>query len=227
MSSNQKRPTSTRFTRRDALRLAGGAGAAAMFANSRQSGVVAAAAQDASGQITIPDSGAQLPTEEVTFRWIDSGDLKAIYYNQLFAAYQQKHPNITIQYDPLPWAEIGQIVPLGVQNGEAHDVFAMPMEIPAAQAVRDGWVAPLDDIIPNFAAWKERFPIGSFLDGVHVFNGKTYTFPVTSDKRYGTLTLYNPTYLQQAGYDFEAKPPTWDDFRNAAKKMTEQGGGQY
>jgi multiple sugar transport system substrate-binding protein len=221
MSSDKKQPM--RITRRDALRLAGGAGAAAML--TRHGGI--AVAQDASGQITIPDSGVQLPTDDVTFRWIDSGDLKAIFYNQLFAAYQEKHPNITIQYDPLPWAEIGEIVPLGVQNGEAHDVFAKPMEIPAAQMVRDGWVAPLDDIIPNFAQWKERFPLGTLLEGVHIFNGKTYTFPVTSDKRYSTLTIFHPTYMQQAGYDFASKPPTWDEFRAAAKKITEQGGGQY
>nr|MBA2276512.1 extracellular solute-binding protein [Chloroflexia bacterium] len=141
--------------------------------------------------ITIPEPVAQLPAENLTFRWIDSGDLKALFFEQYFEAYQQAHPNITVQYDPLPWTEISRIVPLGVQNGDAHDVFQIPPEIPTAQAVAEGWVAPLDDIVPNFAAWKEQFPFGSFVDGVHVFNGKTYTFPITSDRRYSTLLLYN------------------------------------
>ncbi len=179
------------------------------------------------GSITIPDSGVELPTDDITFRWIDSGDLKALFYTEFHAAYQEAHPNITIQYDPLPYSEINQIVPLGVQSGDAHDMFAMPQDIPSAQAVAEGWVAPLDDIIPDFAAWKERFPLGSFMDGVHVFDGKTYTFPQTSSKRYWTMMFYNSAYLEQAGYDPESERLTWDQYREAARKITEQGQGQY
>jgi len=186
------------------------------------------AAQDATpGSITIPDSGVELPADDITFRWIDSGDLKALFYNEFHAAYQEAHPNISIEYDALPWAEINQIVPIGVQSGDAHDIFAMPQDIPSARAVAEGWVAPLDDIIPNFAEWKDRFPLGSFMDGVHVFDGKTYTFPQTSSKRYWTMTFYNTDYLEQAGYDLESERLTWDQYREAARKITEQGQGQY
>lgn len=179
------------------------------------------------GAIVIPDSGADLPTDDITFRWIDSGDLKALFYKEFHKAYTEAHPNIEIQYDPLPWAEINQIVPLGVQSGDAHDIFAMPQDVPAGQAVAEGWVAPLDDIIPNFAAWKEKFPLGSFMDGVHVFDGKTYTFPQTSAKRYWTMMFYNPAYMEQAGFDPATAPLTWDQYREAAKKITENGKGQY
>ncbi len=179
------------------------------------------------GSIVIPDSGAQLPAEDLTFRWIDSGDLKALFYNDFHAAYQEAHPNITIEYDALPWSEINQIVPLGVRGGNAHDMFAMPQDVPSAQAVAEGWVAPLDDIIPDFAAWKERFPLGSFMDGVHVFDGLTYTFPQTSSKRYWTMTFYNAALMEQAGYDLEAERLTWDEYREAARKVTEQGQGEY
>lgn len=146
---------------------------------------------------------------------------------ELFAAYQEKHPNITIQYDALPWTEINRIVPLGVQNGDAHDIFAMPQEVPSSQAVAEGWVAPLDDIIPNFEEWKARFPIGAFLDGVHVFDEKTYTFPQMSSKRYWTMNFYNTEYVTNAGYDLENERLTWDQYREAARKITEQGQGQY
>ncbi|MGN6759003.1 MAG: ABC transporter substrate-binding protein [Thermomicrobiales bacterium] len=179
------------------------------------------------GKIVITNSGAKLPTNSVTFRWIDSGDLKSLFYKKYFAAYHEAHSNITVQYDALPWAQINNIVPLGVQNGNAHDCFALPQTISAGQAVSEGWVAPLDDIIPNFQEWKARFPFGAFIEGVHVFNGKTYTFPVTSSKRYGHLLLYNTDYMQQAGYDPVKKPVTWDEFRAAAKKLTQQGKGNY
>ena len=237
-------------SRRDALRFAAGAGATAVLAacggnsaapttaSGTRSAPTAAPAAAGSvsavptngtqvGEIIIPNTAVKLPTANVTFRWIDSGDLKALFYTKYFAAYHKAHPNITVQYDALPWTEINKIVPLGVQNGDAHDCFAVPQNFTGAQAVAQGWVAPLDDIVPNFAQWKAGFPFGSFLEGIHVFDGKTYTFPVTSNKRYGTLMLYNTAYMQRAGYDPAAKALTWDEFRAAAKKMTEQGKGQY
>ena len=187
---------------------------------------VAATAADAA-MIRVPNSGAMLPTEKLTFRWIDSGDLKALFYKKYFAAYQAAHPNVTIQYDALAYTEINKIVPTGIQGGNAHDVFAIPQGVTGAQVVREGWVRPLDDIVPNFAQWKATFPYGSFVEGVHVFGGKTYTFPVSSAKRSATMLFYNTDYMQQAGMDPAARPMTWDEFRAAARKLTQQGAGKY
>ncbi len=230
--------------RRDALRLAAAAGMGALLAacgggtpttaptassatTAPTGGGGAATTTSEVGAITVPNTGLKVPTQNITFRWIDSGDLKALFYNKYFPAYHKAHSNITVQYDALPWTEINKIVPLGVQNGDAHDCFAVPQNFTGAQAVAQGWVAPLDDIVPNFSQWKSGFPFGSFIEGIHVFDGKTYTFPVTSNKRYGTLTLYSVDYMQRAGYDPAAKLLTWDEFRAAAKKMTAQGKGQY
>lgn len=214
------------FTRRQVIR----AGAIATSAIAGAHYLQPVLAQDASpvpGSIVIPDNSVDLPTEDITFRWIDSGDLKALFYNDFHAAYEEAHPNITIQYDPLPWTEINQIVPIGVQSGDAHDIFAMPQDIEPAQAVAEGWVAPLDDIIPNFEEWKAQFPVGSFMDGVHVFDGQTYTFPQTSSKRYWSMTFSNDEIMSEAGYDLANQRLTWDEFREAARKVTEQGQGQY
>jgi len=170
----------------------------------------------------------KLPTSTVTFRWVHSGPgPKGLFFKAYFEAYHGAHPNITVQLDQLPWPEIGKIVPLGVQNGNAPDVFQIPLNFTGAQAVQAGWVHPLDDIIPNFAQWKAAFPPDSFLNGVHLFNGKTYTFPFISNKTYDTLLLYNVDYLAQAGIDPQAKPLTWDEYRAAAKKLTQQGAGKY
>ena len=180
-----------------------------------------------STELQIVNSGVTLPTDKVNFRWVDSGDQKAVILKQYFELYQRAHPNITVSYDPLPWNEIAKVVPLGVQNGNAHDVFQVPLNVPGAQAISEGWVAPLDDLIPNFQEWKKAFPKGAFASGITDFNGKTYTIPLTSNQRYSTLILYNTAIMQQAGYDPGAKPLTWDEFRAAAKKVTQQGAGKY
>ncbi len=208
------------LSRRQMIKLMGVTGASAFFLSKM--------AQQAVAQgMAIPDSGANLPSENVTLRWVDSGDQKAVFFREFFEAYQAKHPNIKVAYDPLPWNEIAQVVPLGIRNGTAHDVFQLPLSVSGAQAVSEGWVQPLDDLIPNFAEVKARFPAGVFLPGITDFDGKTYSFPFTSNKRYGTHLLYNKTILEQAGYDPENEPLTWTTFREAAKKITEQGNGAY
>jgi multiple sugar transport system substrate-binding protein len=199
------------------MRLAGAAGTAAWLSGH----AYRAAGQTPAVEIVIPDTGADLPTEQVTFRWIDNGDQKANFMNAFFAAYQEAHPNITVQYDALPGTEIAEIVPLGIRSGNAHDVFFLGPSIPAPQAVSEGWVAPIDDIVPDFDAWQAAFPPGVFVEGINMFNGQTYGFPTTSTQRYARLLLYNAAHMEAAGFDPAAAPLTWEEFREAARRITE------
>ena len=45
-----------------------------------------------------------------------------------------------------------------------------------------------------------------------------------SAKLHRNLMYFNADLMAQAGYDPAAKPLTWDEFRDAAKKITEAGG---
>lgn len=184
-------------------------------------------AQDTDAVISIPEPLTDLPTEEITFRWLDSGGLKQFFFEEFFPQYEEAHPNITIEYQVLPWPDIAEVVPLSVRNGTAHDVFQLPQNIPGAQAVQQGWVQALDDLIPDFETWKSAFPPGIFLPGITDFNGKTYGFPLWSPSRYDTLTLYNKAYMEDAGFDPVTDPLTWETFREVASKITEQGNGDY
>ncbi|MDQ3655864.1 MAG: extracellular solute-binding protein [Chloroflexota bacterium] len=230
------------LSRRKALRLAGSTAAAALGGNALSTAAITTAQTPAASPaaspvaspgaspaaITIVPTGAQLPTEPTTFTWMARGaGSKAIFLKQLFPAYQQAHPNITIQYEGLPPAELTRILPLGIRNGNAPDAFEATDTIPVYQMVREGWIRPIDDIMPNFEEWKQTVPPGVLVDGITVFDGKVYGFPYLSNKVYQTLTLFNSTYMQETGYDPSAKPLTWDEFRDAAKKITEQGQGDY
>ena len=75
------------------------------------------------------------------------------------------------------------MIPLGVQTGNAPDVFELPTGFTGAQAVQQGWAQPLDTLIPNFAQWKASYPPGIFVDGNNVFDGKTYSFPFVSNRK--------------------------------------------
>ncbi len=204
---------SNKFSRRDFIKITAAGTAALPF------GVGAAHA----GTLPAPINDIQKGT---TFRWIDSGDQKAVFYRQFFEEYA-KERDIEVIYDALPWNEINQVVPLGVRNNSAHDVFVLPLGMNPGDAVAQGWVQPFDDFIPNIEEWKAGFPAGAFLPGINEFDGKTYGLPFTSNKNYSTHLLYNRTYLEAAGYDPDEAPLTWSDFRQVSRKITEAGSGRY
>jgi multiple sugar transport system substrate-binding protein len=211
--------------RRHLLGLLGGTGLAAVL------GACGVSTKSASSgpklpSLKVPDAKVTLPSGKVTFRWIDTGARKALFEKPLFAAYEKEHSNIKIQYDGTGYDQVNQVVPLGIRNGSAPDVFAMPSNVPAATAVEQGWVRPIDELIPDFDSWKKAFPSGSFLVNSEIFNGKTYTFPLTGTKQVSQLVVYDVEYLKDADVD-PAGLATWDGFRQAAKKITKKGKGKY
>lgn len=211
-------------SRRAFLRTTGGAAAgAALFGIA---GCSDTARDPAADSIRIPDPKVKLPKGDVTFRLMDSGDTKAPFWEEFFAAYEKKHPNIKTKYDGLPWERIEEVAPLGFRNRTAHDVIQLPPSIPMDQAVAEGWLAPLEDNLPDFESWKSNFPESVFAEGVNVFDGKHYAVPMTSDQRHLCLLHYNKKLMDEAGYDPGSQPFTWDDYRAAAKKITKQSKGK-
>jgi multiple sugar transport system substrate-binding protein len=179
------------------------------------------------GKFDIPASGAKLPTGKVTLRWMDSGDAKAYFFKDFFPAYSKKHANIKVQYDGSNWNNIQQVITLGMRNGSAPDVFQVPPNIPVPEAVKNGWLGVIDDIVPHWDEVKSRFPAGTFANGVTDFDGKTYGVPFTSNARFNNLLLFNADYTKKADYDLANKVLSWDELRAVAKKCTKQGNGKY
>jgi multiple sugar transport system substrate-binding protein len=178
----------------------------------------AARAQD----IAVPDPIAAIP--DAPLRWIDSGDQKSVFYKPFLAAYGESRGIETV-YDGLPWSELNTVLPLGLRNGTAQDAFCLPLNYPPAFALRDGWVRPLDELIPDIETWKKNFPEGAFMEGLNVFDGKTYGLPYTSALVSSALTLFNRKLLADAGVDADAGF-TWESLRDAAKKVTEASKGR-
>lgn len=225
------RPTSGRgasrrgVSRRAALRMGGlGAGGLAFaLAGCTPSGP--RPQESGSGTSAQPQ---EFPTGDVEVRWLGPGGRVKPFFDTWFADYQTEHPNVTTMLDAVAGGEMGQIITVGVQNGNAHDVWTMlPAGIQHGKAVRDGWLAPLNDVVPNFEEWKAAFPEFSFIDGLNVFDGKVYGCPYTSSRNFNKPFLYNKQLMNDAGYDPSETPLTWDTWRDAAKKITQAGNGDY
>ena len=166
-----------------------------------------------------------LPAADGPLRWLDSGDQKAVFFRAFFEQYSTER-GIEVIYDGLPWTEIATVVPLGVRNNSAPDAFALPQGMAPSVAIGQGWVRPLDDLIPDFEAWKAGFPAGSFIEGVNMLDGKTYGLPSTSDRRSSSLLLFGKAAMALTDFDPNSETPlSWEDMRSAARQITEKSGG--
>ncbi len=220
------------WSRRDLLRVSGLGGLGLVAAACTNTDApTGSSSGTASGNkpppFAIPDSGAKLPAGKVNLRWTDSGDAKANFFKAFFPAYHKKHPNIQITYNGTSWNSIQEVITLGLRNGSAPDVFQLPSQLTTAEAVQNGWLGVVDDIVPNWAHVKAQFPPGTFANGVTDFDGKTYGVPFTSSARINDMLLFNADYTKKAGYDLSGAPISWAEFREVAKKCTKQGNGKY
>ena len=219
------------INRRRALSLLGLGGAGALAAactNTSDSSDSGSKKKTATtGKWDIVSSGAKLPSGKVSLHWVDSGDSKADFFHAFFPEYEKKHSNVDVTYEGVSWNTITQEVGLGLRNGTAADVFELPTNVTAAQAVANNWLHPIDDLVPNWPEVKKRFPAGVFATGVTDFGGKTYGVPFSGPKRIANMLLFNTDLAGKADVDLGSKPITWDAFRQAAKKITKQGAGKY
>ena len=174
--------------------------------------------------IDFPDFDTELPTDDVTFRWVDSGDLKSVWEKSVLDAFTEKHSNIKTQYDGGGWDTVNTVVPLGIRNGSAHDVFALPQEVPPQVAINEGWVQPLEDIIPDFDEWKANFPEAALVPGVNIFDDKLYSWPISSSRRLSFMAMYDSANMAEAGYDDPgAQITTWDETLEALAAVKKTG----
>lgn len=178
------------------------------------------------GQIVIPDTGAKIPSGAQNIHVVDSGDMKKQFWEAFLPKYTQKHSNVTTKYDGLPWNTLNELVPVSQRNGTLPDILMLSVGPLLNQAIAERWIMPFDDIMPGFSAWKAQFPKNTLFEGVNMFDGKVYSIPMTADRRYSAALFYNKQLMQDAGYDPQSKPLTWDDYRNAAKKITQAGNGK-
>ncbi len=175
-------------------------------------------------EIEFPQPKAELPTEAVTFRTMVADGSNVL--PPIFTAFSKKFPNITVDCPQTTWDSIGEAVTLGVRNGTAPDLFSKPLKVPMQIAVANGWCAPLEEVVPDFAQWKAAYPETAFIPGHHVFDGKTYGWTTTSNySQYGCYVFYEKSLLEKAEHDPAAEPFTWQTLRSVAKKITDQGDG--
>ncbi|PLR76465.1 ABC transporter substrate-binding protein [Bacillus sp. V3-13] len=131
---------------------------------------------------------------------------------QTISDFEEKHPNIDVKLEIIS-EQYMDVIKTRLIGGEGPDVFYLDA-FEAPGLIQTGVIEPLDGYVT------EEFDVDDFekplLDAFKV-DGQTYGFP----KDYSTLALfYNKKMLEEAGVEV---PKTWDELREAAKKLTKDG----
>lgn len=179
----------------------------------------------AAGTAGLSHIGPALAQDDITLTWWDHYAPLEGLLQEIFDAYSAEHPNVTVEHQLYNLPELGQSLQLAFNSGQAPDVHAIAsLMVPTARLVDEGWFTPIEDYVSK--EFKQRFPDAALLDGLHRFNGDLYSFPMFSFRSHSTTTWFNKALVEEAGVDPEVGPQTWDEFRQTAATITENGGGQ-
>ncbi len=161
------------------------------------------------------------PTEPITITYAGAA-YAADQIQPVLDAFEAAHPNITVQYESVPFDDFNSVLAARLTNAsDAIDVFDVDMPRTDAYAAR-GWLSDLSATFPELEAAVDP---GSF--EAATVDGKTVTMPYQTSTN---IMYYNKTLLDAAGIAAPSAAPedrlTWETVVDDAKKA-QAAGAQY
>ncbi|MBB5782325.1 ABC transporter substrate-binding protein [Nonomuraea jabiensis] len=154
--------------------------------------------------------------------WWDHQNQLQSAKKEIFAQFAKSPGGAPVQYTYYNPAKLGQALQLAKQSNQLPDLRSNAgLTLPAAALVAAGWSQPLE-----LSAQAKARVQDSLIEGLHMFDGKIYAFPIFSHQTYSAVTWFNKELVARAGLDPEAPPKTYDEFRAAARAVQSKGGGQ-
>lgn len=136
------------------------------------------------------------------------------YFNALIGRFEADHPDITVQWVDVPWADMQSKILTAVSAGTAPDVVNLNPDFAAQLASKQAWL-PLDDRIP--AAVKDTYLPRIW--EASTLNGQSFGIPWYLTTR---VTLYNQNLFQAAGVT--QPPSTYAELATVARKIKDETG---
>ncbi|GAA3113034.1 ABC transporter substrate-binding protein [Streptomyces echinatus] len=144
------------------------------------------------------------------------------FHKKVTEEFHRQHPDITVQWQSISQDEYKRTLPLAFQSGQGPDIFYWSDNGPLAmsQLLDQKWIQPLDGGSALPASFTERWPAGSFVNGVNQLDGKTYGFPLSESTYWGPGYMFlNKKVFADAGLDTAAPPKTWSDLKTACARI--------
>lgn len=127
-------------------------------------------------------------------------------------SWREKHPDVELQFDEVPWDQVTQTVILAAQSGTEADVVQVnDLNIP--KLARGGFLTPLDDFSDQWDDYNQHL-----LRGIASFDGKIYAAPWMTDCRH---EMYWKSDYEKVG--ISAPASTWSEFADQLVAIKESG----
>lgn len=167
---------------------------------------------------------ASVQGEQVVVKVWDWGVSQQEFYDEQFEKFMEKNPNIKIEHSVINVGQYDSMLQLSMKSNNGPDIFWKPGAISSQELIEKGWVQPIEEFASE--ELKALYPAESFVEGVCVFDGKLYSFPMESSRAGRLRPLYwNKKLFAEAGLD--SPPETWSQLREYAKKITTSGADKY
>jgi putative chitobiose transport system substrate-binding protein len=136
------------------------------------------------------------------------------YFNDLIADFEAQHPDVTVRWVDVPWADMQSKILTAVSAGQAPDVVNLNPDFASQLASRNAWLE-LDDRVSAEA--KDQYLPNIWQ--ASTLNGASFGFPwyLTTG-----VSIYNTEILQQAGVS--TPPATYEALADAARAIKEKTG---
>lgn len=145
-------------------------------------------------------------------------------HKDIFAQYREENPDARVEYQVYNTPDLAQALQSAYRSEQTPDVHSIAgLGIPVAALIGQGWFGPLQTDVRERNSMLSEF----LFDGIHIFEGEVHSFPIFNPRQYATLNWFDKQLMEGAGFDPEAGPATWDEFREAAREMTRQGDDSF
>ena len=157
----------------------------------------------------------------------DGGDVTITYTNFISAggneenlqsiidAFEEENPDITVEVNTLPYADYFTALQTDLAGGTASDVFDIEFANYAAYQ-QSGVLAPLEGV--------DTGVYQTSLAEAYATDGTQYALPSSFSN---VVLFYNADLFDAAGLDYPTSDWTWEDERQAAEALTDEGAGVW
>lgn len=156
----------------------------------------------------------------ITYACWDTNQAKLL--ETVASEFESANPNIKIDIQVTGWADYWTMLEAAATGGSLPDTFWMHSNNIYYYGANDQLLDLTSYIEKSDLVDLKNYPQG--LNDIYKINGKQCAVP----KDYDTIGLwYNKTLFDEAGLSYPDDTWTWDDLREAAKKLTKPDGSQY
>ncbi len=173
----------------------------------------------AAGETTAAESMAASTKDKLTVAIWDNGQKPGL--DEIIKDFTAE-TGIEAEIQVITWDQYWTLLEAGASGGDLPDVFWMHSN-ESQKYMSNGILMDLTDRIAA-SQMVEMDKMKSDIRALYEYEGKTYAIPKDID----TIALwYNKTMFDEAGIAYPDENWTWDDYYDAAVKLTKEDGSQY